>query len=91
MPLNEKRIALLVLRYIAKVISPGEYQELMKGYVNQSPANRLEFEKMINRGNLIDSLRDYYAFMAEVDGADTSGDPGPTDPPIPDFPFPPGK
>ncbi len=63
MPLTEQRIAHLVLRYLLKVISPDEMQELMEGYVNLSAANRLAFEKLTDRENLLSSLRDYYEFM----------------------------
>jgi hypothetical protein len=93
MPLTEERIADLILRYIAKVITPEEKQELMEGYVNLSTANRLAFEKMVQPKNLLDSLRDYYDFLAKNDETGTPGtdDLTSTDPPIPDFSFPPDE
>lgn len=52
MPLSEKRIADLILRYIFCQITPEERQELMDGYVNVSAANKLHFEKLTDKDYL---------------------------------------
>ena len=69
--LTEEQIADLILRYLTRVISPEEKQELMEGYVDLSPANRLTFERLTNPENLLNSLRSYYDFMESADNDTT--------------------
>ncbi|HEY4150212.1 MAG TPA: hypothetical protein VGM41_14835 [Chitinophagaceae bacterium] len=69
MPLTEKQIAELLLRYIARGISPEEKQELLEYYASLSHADRINFDKMIDRKYhyILKDLRDYYEFSKEVD------------------------
>ena len=61
MPLPEKRIAELILRYLLHALSPEEHRELMEGYVNLSAENRRKFEELINKNKLLNKLREWDA------------------------------
>ena len=53
-----------------QAISPGEYQELMEGYVNLSAANRLKFEELLDLENLKSKLREYYKALPDYPSQD---------------------